>query len=85
MIKVFKKSLIKASIQQRLTPAFELDMVVGMIGGYNWYKYINVEGRGMKWHLMLKEDVCVANRINGSKAGGLRSSGMLYRGHEVIR
>jgi hypothetical protein len=32
-------------------------------------KYINVEGRGVKWHLMLKGVVCVANRINGSKDG----------------
>ncbi|KAH8792852.1 hypothetical protein F5882DRAFT_74438 [Hyaloscypha sp. PMI_1271] len=32
-------------------------------------KYINVEGRRMKWHLMLKGVVCVANRVNGSKDG----------------
>jgi hypothetical protein len=32
-------------------------------------KYINVEGRRVKWHLMLKGVVCVANRVNGSKDG----------------
>ena len=33
----------------------------------------------MKWHLMLEEVVCVANRVNGSTAGGLRSSGMFIQ------
>jgi hypothetical protein len=45
-------------------------------------QYINVEGRGMKWHLMLKGVVCVANRVNGNKDGCLQSSGMIYRGME---
>jgi len=50
-------------IQQRLIPRFEVDMVVGVIRRYKWYKYIDVEGRGMKWHLMLEEVVCVGQRV----------------------
>jgi hypothetical protein len=56
-----------------------------MIEDYYWYKYIDVEGRGMKWHLMLEEVVRLANRINGNKDGGLRPSGMIYRGYRTIR
>jgi hypothetical protein len=48
-------------------------------------KYINVEGRGMKWHLMLKGVVCVANRVNGSKDGCLRFEWDDIQRYGVIR